>query len=491
MLFNSWQYVVFLPLVMLLYWLLPHRFRWVLLLGASYYFYMRWNAGLIVLIVTTTLTSYVAARGVAAAVTPRVKRLWLWFGCGSSLALLFFFKYFNFFAYNVTAALRGIGLAVNDVALSVLLPVGISFYTFQTLSYVIDVYRGVLAPEKHLGLYALYVSFFPQLVAGPIERAVNLLPQMHEKHTPDPAAWSWGLRMICFGLFKKIALADFLAPCVSVVYGAAERQTPMAYLLATVLFAVQIYCDFSGYSDIALGSARLLGFRLSDNFNTPYLARTISDFWARWHISLSSWLRDYVYTPLTGWPCTTQKACAALLLTFFASGLWHGAAWHFVLWGVLHGLYQVVGSLTKTHRRKLRKRLGIDANAVWYRAWQTLFVFALVCASYVLFRADTLAQAAMIFTRLPLAVIHPIANLRGVLPLMGLTGIQLPRLLLSLSVLVAYDAVRFHRGDPFVWLAQCKAPVRIAISYGLALCVLLAALTQPENSTVEFIYFQF
>ena len=491
MLFNSWQYAVFLPLVLALYWALPHKYRWALLLGASYYFYMSWNAKLIVLIATTTLTSYAAARLIATAQSPRAKRAWLTLSCCISLGMLFFFKYFNFFSQSVTAVLRAIGLPVGDFTLTVLLPVGISFYTFQTLSYVIDVYRGTLAPEKHLGIYALYVSFFPQLVAGPIERATNLLPQFHTQHRPDAAEWAWGLRMIAFGLFKKMVIADYLSQFVNVIYNDVSGKTPMMYFLATVLFAVQIYCDFSGYSDIALGSASLLGFTLMVNFNTPYFSRTLSEFWTRWHISLSSFLGDYVYTPLTGWPCTVAKCCVALVVTFLVSGLWHGAAWTYVLWGLFHGVAQVVGSLTKSPRRKLRKKLHINANAAWYRAWQMLFVFGLVCASYVLFRANSLADALLIFAKLPGAVLHPVQNFLGACSVMGITPFAAVRMALSIGVLIWYDTVRYRQGDPFVLLRTQKAPVRTAISYALALCVLTAALTMPENAVVEFIYFQF
>ncbi|MEG2698519.1 MAG: MBOAT family O-acyltransferase [Ruthenibacterium sp.] len=491
MLFNSWQYAVFLPLVLLLYWALPRRYRWVLLLCASYYFYMSWNAKLVVLIATTTLTSYVAARGIAAAKSARAKKIWLASACGISLGMLFFFKYFNFFSHSVTALLRAVSLPVSDFTLRLMLPVGISFYTFQTLSYVVDVYRGTLLPEKHLGIYALYVSFFPQLVAGPIERAVNLLPQFREEHHPDAGEWAWGLRMIVFGLFKKVVLADYLAQFVNLVYNDVQGKTPMMYLLTTVMFTLQVYCDFSGYSDVALGSARLLGFRLMENFNTPYFATSIRDFWGRWHISLSSFLRDYIYIPLGGSRRGAVRTCINLLLTFLASGLWHGAMWTYVLWGCLHGVYQITGRLTEPGRARLRGRLHIDPAAHWYRAWQMLFTFGLVCVALVLFRANSLPDALLIFSRLPGAVIHPVQNLVGACGVLGITAGAAVRILISVGALFLYDVVRFRSGDPFLLLQQKKAPLRVLVSYGLALCVLLAAFTTPEGAAVEFIYFQF
>ncbi len=492
MLFNSLQYIVFLPLVILCYFALPHKFRWVLLLCASYYFYMSWNADLIILIATTTLTAYIAALKINSANTAKQKKFWLVLTCTISLGLLFFFKYFNFFSHSITQFLRSISLPVSDFTLNVMLPVGISFYTFQTLSYVIDVYTGKLKPEKHLGIFALYVSFFPQLVAGPIERATNLLPQFKQVHKLNADNAAWGLRMICYGLFKKMFVADFIAPYANTVFNDAQNHTPMSMAVATLFFAVQIYCDFSGYSDIARGSARILGFKLMVNFNTPYFSKTLREFWQRWHISLSSFLRDYVYIPLGGNRKTKKRAMINLVLTFLISGLWHGAAWTFVLWGGVHGLGQIVGNLTLKQRQKLRERLKIKENSRIYGVFQTLFVFAFVCVGWVLFRANTLQDALYIILRLPLVVVNPVQNFMVSMSTLGITTEAFLHILIAFAVLIIFDAVLYtKKQDVFELLAKQKAPVRYAVSYLLAICAVYSFLTVPVGVVAEFIYFQF
>lgn len=491
MLFNSWQYFVFLPLVVGLYFLLPQRFRWVLLLGASYYFYMSWNANLVVLIATTTLTSYAAALAIAKTDNARRRKLFLWLGVGISLVMLFFFKYFNFFSASVTAAIRVFRLPIDDVTLRVLLPVGISFYTFQTLSYVIDVYRGSLAAERHLGIYALYVSFFPQLVAGPIERAVNLLPQMREHHTANAANFSWGARMICIGMLKKVAIADFVAPMVTAVYSNVAGTNAMGHVLATLLFSVQVYCDFSGYSDIALGSARILGFRLMENFDAPYFARSVREFWRRWHISLSTWFSDYVYIPLGGSRTTKARHMRNLLLTFLLSGLWHGAAWTYVLWGLWHGTAQVVARCTAPARAKLRAALRIREDSALYHIWQTVFVFGVVCLSYILFRANSVQDAVFVFVRLPTVVLQPLVQLADAFTLMGITAPVAVRIVCSVLALGALDRLVYTKHAPCELIARSRPAVRAVVDYALIFTLLLAVLTMPEHVTAEFIYFQF
>ena len=491
MLFNSWQYAVFLPLVVLLYWILPHKVRWVLLLGASYYFYMSWNANLVVLIFTTTFTSYAAALLIARTAQKRHKKMWLYAGVGISLAMLFFFKYFNFFSDSVLAVLKAFSLPVGtSFTLQVMLPVGISFYTFQTLSYVIDVYRGSLKAETHFGIYALYVSFFPQLVAGPIERATNLLPQFHQQHNPSATQWSLGLRLLCWGLFKKIAIADFVAVFVAKAYGDINGCGPMAYVLATLLFALQIFCDFSGYSDIARGSACLLGFTLMQNFNAPYLSSSIKEFWRRWHISLSSWFSDYVYIPLGGSRTKLPRHLFNLLVTFLLSGLWHGAKWTFVAWGAVHGLLIVVDVFwlpwRDAHMAALR-----PASQNICKALCTLVAFSLVCFAWIFFRADSMADALTIISRLPWALSAPVQGFSVALSTLGITSLALVRILLCVGALAWYDIVLKKHREPFALLQAKKPLVRITISYALAFLVVFFILIQPENVAVEFIYFQF
>ena len=491
MLFNSWQYLVFLPLVAVVYFLLPHRVRWGWLLLASYYFYMSWNASLVVLIGGTTLISWGAGLLMQREAEKRRRRLWLALAAVVSLGVLFFFKYFNFFSTSLTGILGVFGLPVSPLTLNLMLPVGISFYTFQTLGYVIDVYRGDLPAERHLGIYALFVSFFPQLVAGPIERATNLLPQFRVKHTPDPARMAWGLRYICWGLLKKVVIADGAAVLVNDVYNDLGSYTPMTWLVATLLFAVQIFCDFSGYTDIARGSACILGFDLMENFKAPYLARSVREFWRRWHISLSTWFMDYLYIPLGGSRVGRPRHLLNLFLTFLLSGLWHGAEWNFVLWGVYHGALMVIDTLLQPAVKRLDGRLRAKpARAVWVGA-QVLFTFGLVCFGWLLFRANSLGDIATILRGLPSAFRHPILHLQQTYGQLFMGSDVLWRMLVGVAMLLGFDLVLKNRGDPFSLLARQKAPLRVAVSYLVAFALLAGVLTMPEHVAVEFIYFQF
>lgn len=337
MLFNSLQFLIFFPIVILLYYLLPHSKRWIFLLLASYYFYMSWNPAYIVLILISTLVDYFAAIKMSEQDNINKRKIYLFFSLFANLGLLFIFKYFNFFNDSVRLLFQSLGVNYGVPSLSLLLPVGISFYTFQTLSYTIDVYRGVTKPERHFGIFAVYVSFFPQLVAGPIERSERLLPQFRVPVIPNENNFSSGMKLMVWGFFKKVVVADNVAIIVNQVYNNVNEYQGLPLIIATFLFAIQIYCDFSGYSDIAIGSARVMGIHLMKNFNTPYFSKSITEFWKRWHISLSTWFRDYVYIPLGGNRVSKPRHYLNLFLTFLISGLWHGANWTFVIWGALHG----------------------------------------------------------------------------------------------------------------------------------------------------------
>jgi D-alanyl-lipoteichoic acid acyltransferase DltB (MBOAT superfamily) len=312
-----------------------------------------------------------------------------------NLAILFFFKYYNFFAGTLARF-----LAFHPPAFDVLLPVGISFYTFQALGYSIDVYRGTVRAERDFFNYALFVTFFPQLVAGPIERTGHLLPQFKVNHAFDYEQVTSGLKLAAWGMFKKVAIADQLAIYVNSVYAEPSVEPACALALGTIFFAIEIYCDFSGYSDIAIGSARALGFELMTNFRRPYFAGSIAEFWRRWHISLMTWLKDYVYIPLGGNRKGLPRQCLNILVVFGLSGLWHGAAWHFVAWGLLHGVYQIIGRTTMKWRTALRQRLGLRDGAVGTRVWQAAVVFILVCIGWIFFRAKSLPDAALILGKL-------------------------------------------------------------------------------------------
>lgn len=331
MLFNSLSFAIFLPIVFGLYWIFPHKYRWSILLLSSCYFYMSWDERYIVLIMFTTSVSYLSA--IIMEYTRDRRRALLIITLVASLGTLFFFKYFNFVSGSIAKISDLLSIPIHPVTLKVLLPVGISFYTFQTLGYVVDVYRGDIRPEHHFGRYAAFIMFFPQLVAGPIERSENFLPQIRRELPFSYEQAVYGLRLMLWGFFKKSVIADRLAVYVDLVYDDIYSHKGCSLAVSSVFFAFQIYCDFSGYSDIAIGAARLFGIDLMTNFKSPYLSASIKEFWSRWHISLSSWFKDYVYIPLGGNRKGRARTYANMMATFLTSGLWHGAALNFIVWG--------------------------------------------------------------------------------------------------------------------------------------------------------------
>ena len=474
MLFNSLSYAIFLPLVFIIYWLLPNKYRWVLLLIASYYFYMSWNAKYVFLIFITTFTSYLCA--ILIEKNREHKKLILTITLLVCLGILFVFKYFNFFFESINYLL---GNKLHSISLNLLLPVGISFYTFQTLSYCIDVYRGNIKAEKHFGYYATFVSFFPQLVAGPIERPDNLLPQLRKEKEFDYNKAVYGLKLMTVGFFKKIVVADNLAYYVDMVYNDLSYYHGFALVLAAFFFTIQIYCDFSGYSDIAKGSAKLLNIDLMDNFKTPYFSTTIKEFWSRWHISLSSWFKDYVYIPLGGNRCSRLRHYFNLLATFLVSGLWHGANITFVIWGGIHGLLQILEDIF--HIKKNTKTYSFS----WFI--RVILVFMLMSITWVFFRASNLHDALYIFRHM----FDGITNLRSYI-VSGLYsfGVKSPYLLTMLAIYliplfiidyinVKHDALTILNNKP------------MAIRYLAYFVMLLMILLLHYVGEVNFIYFQF
>lgn len=455
--FNSLEFLVFLPVVFTLYWLLPHRFRWVLLLAASWLFYFWWNPWTGFLLVGVTQISWLCAGGIARARSKRARKVLLIAALCVCLGCLAAFKYAGFFA----------SLARLELPLNIILPVGISFYTFQTLSYVIDVYRGQAA-ERHFGYYALFVAFFPQLVAGPIERPERLLPQLKEPRKFSVRNLSDGGWLLLEGYFKKIVIADSLAPFVDRVYASPGEALGPEAVLATVLFGIQIYCDFSGYSDIAQGAAKLLGVDLMENFRRPYAAQTVRDFWRRWHISLTSWFTDYVYIPLGGSRRGLPRQIVNILAVFLLSGLWHGAGWTFVVWGLIHGLYQACGVL-------LGRRKGVpDRTGTVFSALACMRTFLLVTFPWLFFRAASIGDALTLLSRLPFGWDGMISVLRQILP-MALPLICLP--------LVERLPDKGQRGN---WPASALAVFCAVAAIGIAWLSQLAG--GGQNA---FIYFQF
>lgn len=399
MLFNSVEFGAFFLIVTFLYYALPCRFRWLMLLVASCGFYMAFVPIYILILFTTIVIDYVAAIYIAKSSGLRA-RVWLAGSVISTCLVLFVFKYFNFFAFNVDALARALHWNYSIEFLRLALPIGLSFHTFQSLSYVVEVYRKKQEPERHFGIYALYVMFYPQLVAGPIERPQNLLHQFREHHVFDADQVKSGLLLMAWGFFKKLVIADRLALYVNYVFANPREFHGFTLAVALVFFAYQIYCDFSGYSDIARGCARVMGFRLMLNFDRPYSARSISEFWKRWHISLSTWFRDYVYIPLGGSRTTTWKLYRNLLIVFVVSGLWHGANWTFIAWGFLNGLYLVIEIATRRLRERLYARMGCTGNEFWLAGIQICVTFGLTLFAWTLFRANSLSDAFYVWGNL-------------------------------------------------------------------------------------------
>ncbi|GAB4412497.1 MAG: MBOAT family protein [Bacteroidia bacterium] len=467
--FHSLVFAVFLPLVFAGYWgLRSLRLRHAWLLAASYVFYGWWDWRFLGLIVLSSAVDYVAGQQLARASRRGVRRAWLAASLAINLGALAFFKYCNFFIASLEATLQAAGIGVGLGMLPIILPVGISFYTFQTLSYTIDIYRGQLQPSRDPLAFFAYVAFFPQLVAGPIERAARMLPQFGQLHRFDRQQAVQGLRLMLYGFFKKIVIADNLARWVDPTYAAPEQYPGLPLLLATLGFAVQIYADFSAYSDIATGCARLFGFELMRNFHAPYGARSLRDFWARWHISLSTWFRDYVYIPLGGNRRRRLRNTVNLLLTFGLSGLWHGASWGFVVWGLIHGLAYAV----ERTRGRPSGRVG------------TLLI---VVAAWVFFRANDLDTALAVFRAMGQGLLLPAPDAW----LVWATTLASPReglyLLLSLGLLGVLEPYRYRAAGQRHWLAAPRWQ-RWAAYYGLV--VWIAAFGAYETPRV-FIYFQF
>jgi len=492
MLFNSIHFILFLPVVVIIYFSLPYRYRWVLLLIASYYFYMAWRPEYVFLIVFSTLVDYFVAIKMSKVDDKQKRKKYLIMSLVINLGLLFLFKYFNFFSDSTRLLLNNFNIFYNLPSFKLLLPVGISFYTFQTLSYTIDVCKGKRKPEKHLGIFALYVSFFPQLVAGPIERSTSLLPQFYKKYDFDYDRVASGLCQMLWGFFKKIVIADNIANLVNLVFSSPENFQGIHFIIATILFAFQIYCDFSGYSDIAIGTARIMGFELMRNFNRPYFAKSISDFWNRWHISLSTWFRDYLYIPLGGNRVNKFRMYLNLMITFVISGLWHGANWTFVVWGFLHGLYLIFEKLIKNVADSIELKFGRGKFLRIYSLFQTFYIFVLVCFAWIFFRADFLSDALYIVSHLFDGVLHFIVNfwnineIKLILSKFNITPLLFVEIWISILFLLIIQALRGEK-DLFIFLRDKKMLFRWSFYYLLIFWILFFGYFGEQ----PFIYFQF
>lgn len=482
MLFNSFEFIVFFILVTTSYFLLPHKFRWLLLLVASCYFYMAFVPIYILILFGTILIDYFAGILIENA-EGKKRKSFLILSLFANIGVLAVFKYYNFFATNINELLSSFSLK-NIPLLRILLPIGLSFHTFQAMSYTIEVYRGNQKAERHFGIYSLYVMFYPQLVAGPIERPQNILHQFYEKHSFNWTNFEEGAKKILWGFFKKVVIADRLALVVGNVYNHPQGHNGLEIILATIFFSFQIYCDFSGYSDIALGAAEMMGFKLMTNFNKPYFASSISEFWKRWHISLSTWFRDYLYISLGGNRVSKWRIYLNMFIVFLVSGLWHGANWTFIVWGALHGTYlmieQLISRKSKSEISNSKRNIKIGIN------------FILVAFAWIFFRATSMKDAMYIVSHIGNGWRFTsfkfyqdiVAKLGSGDLLYGTFNITIS--LLLIFILLFIEKISKHRNP--IDLAD-RVPVLLKWTIYYIIILSICILGVYDNK--EFIYFQF
>ena len=495
--FNSVDFMVFFPIVIGVYFIIPKKLRMLWLLIASYYFYMSWNATYALLIGASTVATYIS--GVLFSVYKNgdvnKKRFVTIVACIIlNLGILAVFKYANFAIDTGNILLNALHLGAVDRRLNLLLPVGISFYTFQAMGYMIDVYRGDVEAEKNFVRYALFVSFFPQLVAGPIERSKNLLNQM--RHIEAIKLWNArrvtsGAILMVWGLFMKMVIADRVSILVDNVFNNYRMYGSVELIVAAIGFSIQIYCDFGSYSMIAIGAAKVMGFELMENFNAPYFAVSIRDFWNRWHISLSTWFRDYLYIPLGGNRKGIQRKYLNTMIVFLVSGLWHGANWSYVVWGGIHGAYQVIGDVLRPCRKKLIEKCNVNTTCFSWMLLKRIGTFILVAFAWIFFRADTIVQALRYIERI---IIRPTPWLlfSGGLYQLGLDITEMNILIISVVILFLVDHIRVHKNmtiDAFLFTQNIWFEWMVIII--LILMIFIYGEYGPTFDAKQFIYFQF
>jgi alginate O-acetyltransferase complex protein AlgI len=496
MLFNSLSFLVFFPVVTLIYFLLPHKWRWLHLLAASCIFYMYFIPVYILILIFTIVIDYIAGIMIEKA-EGRRRKLFLVMSIVANVGVLAFFKYYNFFVFNIHSAFNingGSGWSLP--LLNIILPIGLSFHTFQAMSYTIEVYRRRFPAERHFGIYSLYVMFYPQLVAGPIERPQNVLPQIHEKKKFDYDNVTDGLKLMMWGMFKKVVIADRLVKLTDPVFNHPHDYSPLALLLAAVFFSFQIFCDFSGYSDIALGSAQVMGFKLMTNFDKPYQARDVSEFWKRWHISLSTWFRDYLYISLGGNRVSIPRWYFNLFFVFLVSGFWHGANWTFIAWGALHGFYLVFAIFSHKARKRMNELSGITRIPWLYTLSQVLVTYCLVTFAWIFFRANTIKDALYIGGKMPSAlVVLGKLVVRGHLSpgyiraALGNIPVYQSDLVLSFVLIFFLEIVHLvQRRWSIIGLIKKKP---LVVRWSLYYLLLIAIIFFGIYENRQFIYFQF
>lgn len=480
MLFNTIDYAIFFPVVFMLYWFVTAKSlktQNIFLLISSYFFYACWDYRFLFLLIFSTLLDYVTGLKIHHSTSRSQRKFWLWLSIGINLGFLGIFKYYNFFVSSFTELIAGFGFQANVWTLKVLLPVGISFYTFHGLSYVIDIYKNRIQPERNFVDYSVFVSFFPLLVAGPIERATHLLPQIKKKRNFDYRKAVDGLRQILWGLFKKIVIADNCAEYANMVFNNSENYSGSTLVLGALFFAFQIYCDFSGYSDIALGSARLLGIELLRNFAFPYFSRDIAEFWRRWHISLSSWFKDYLYIPLGGSEGGTWMKVRNTFIIFLVSGFWHGSNWTFIAWGALNAIYFLPLLLLNKNRENL-EIAGQGKIFPSLKEFSSIsFTFSLTVFAWIFFRAENLS--------------HAFQYISGIFSSSIVSRPQLPDMAyVHLLLIILFMMIEWIGRNSQFAIAQIELrlvrPLRWAVY-----CIIIFAILCFAGNEQEFIYFQF
>ena len=488
MLFNSIEFVFFFVIVTTLYFALPHRFRWFLLLASSCYFYMAFVPLYILILAFTIVVDYFAGILIDRNEGKR-RRFYLILSLLANVGVLAVFKYYNFINDNISWLVESFGL-VNEIPyLNIVLPIGLSFHTFQAMSYTIEVYRGNQPAERHFGIYSLYVMFYPQLVAGPIERPQNLLSQFRAKHHFEYERVTDGLKLMMWGMFKKVVIADRLGLISDEVFNNPANYEGLGTVIGVLAFTFQIFCDFSGYSDIAIGCAQVMGIKLMTNFERPYFARNISEFWKRWHISLSTWFRDYLYIPLGGNRVAIPRWYANLLIVFLVSGLWHGANWTYIVWGGLHGFYLVFAIVSQPARDKMASAVGLKKSPAFHRVLNILVTFILASFAWIFFRANTVSDAFLMVDNLFVGwgnIFQP-EYIAQTLDSLNSTRTSL---LVGLCAVLFMEAVHYYQERYGSWRETIKQKpiyVRWAVYYFMIFLIISLGVFDDR----QFIYFQF
>lgn len=481
MLFSTAAFAVFMTVVFLTYWLMPHKYRWIVILAANAWFYISYDVKYLTVLLVTMVASYICGILIEKQDVSGKKKTIMITGVVVTLSLLLVFKYLNFALYTVAKVLNKFAIPMQETTLKLIMPVGISFYTFMAIGYIVDVYKGKTEAVRHFGKYAIFVSFFPNISSGPIERAAHFIPQIDKEKSFDYDSVVYGARLLLLGLIKKIVIADMMTKYVDEVFNKVPEHHGICFAWATLLYTFQIYCDFSGYSDMAIGVARMLGFDLIVNFRQPYLASSIKEFWGRWHISLSTWFRDYVYIPLGGNRCSRSRRDLNLLITFLLSGLWHGASWTFVLWGGIHGVCQIIENRVKEAiglTREKEKDLGKGIKLLL-----TILTFCIVSYAWMFFRANSISEALYIVRSM-----FTDFSISGAMEQMTMSGKSVLKTTIAIVLLIIYDNFS-ERKDLLAEMNRLKAPLRWAVYIVSAIVVI--ALKVNNQFAQEFIYFKF